>query len=235
MQDRQKKILKAVVREYRRSGQPVASQLLSERYDFDFSPATVRAEMLWLDEEGYLEQPYTSAGRVPTDKAWRFLVGEYLDEELMPSEKAAVKQKMSGWQDESTKETAQFLADCSRGLGLSGLFGRDNRATDFHSIGLRWLLDEPEFSEDELKNILKSFDTLEEEFSRFFCDINEEVEVFIGRENPIKQLRHCSLMVTGFTKDDEKGVLGILGPKRMNYQRNKFVIEEARKKIKAKK
>ena len=73
MQERRKKILKAVVREYQKTGQPVASQLLLERYHFDFSPATVRAEMLALDEAGFLEQPHTSAGRMPTEKGYRFL------------------------------------------------------------------------------------------------------------------------------------------------------------------
>ena len=228
MQDRQKKILKAVVREYQRTGQPVASQLLSERYDFDFSPATVRAEMLELDDAGFLEQPYTSAGRVPTDKAWRFLVNEFINEDLMKSEKTAVKQKLANCQDESIKETAQFLADCTRSLGISGSFGR---AMDFHRIGLKWLLDDPEFENADLKNILRCFDSLDEEFNKFFNDIDEEVEIFIGHENPIRELRHCSLMITGFDKEDGRGILGILGPKRMNYQKNKFVLEEARKRI----
>ncbi len=231
MQERRKKILKAVVREYQKTGQPVASQLLLERYHFDFSPATVRAEMLELDEEGYLRQPHTSAGRVPTDKAWRLLVNEYIDEDLIRNEKAVVRQKIDNWQEESSKETAQFLSECTRSLGISVSFGQ---LMDFHGSGFRWLVDEPEFEEDELKNILKCFDSLEGEFNKFFGDLEDEVAIFIGHENPIKQLRQCSLMVSGFEKDGERGVLGILGPKRMNYQKNKFVLEETRKKIKSK-
>lgn len=229
MQERQKKILKAVVREYQKTGQPVASQLLLERYHFDFSPATVRAEMLELDEEGFLKQPHTSAGRVPTDKAWRFLVNEYIDEDLMRNEKAVVQQKIDNWQEESAKETAQFLSECTKSLGISVSFGQ---LMDFHGSGFRWLVDEPEFEEDELRNILKCFDSLEGEFNKFFGDLEDEVAIFIGHENPIKQLRQCSLMVSGFERDGEHGILAILGPKRMNYQKNKFVLEETRKKIK---
>jgi heat-inducible transcriptional repressor len=231
MQERQKKILKAVVKEYQKTGQPVSSECLARHWHFDFSPATVRAEMLVLDESGFLEQPHTSAGRLPTDKAFRFFVEEIAGEDINQSEKREVWQRLDKFQEESTKEMAQLLADCSNSLGFSGIFGQ---ASDFHGAGFKWLADESEFEEDGFKNILKYFDSLEDDFNRFFRDI-EEVEVFIGRENPIKYLRNCSLMVAGFEKEDGHGVMGILGPKRMNYQKNKFVLKEARKKIRKQK
>jgi len=149
----------------------------------------------------------------------------------MRNEKAAVQQKIANWQEESTKETAQLLSECTRSLGISVLSGQ---LMDFHGSGFRWLVDEPEFEDTELKNILKCFDSLEGEFNKFFSDLEDEVAIFIGHENPIKLLRNCSLMVSSFEKNGEHGILGILGPKRMNYQKNKFVLEETRKKIKSK-
>jgi len=228
MKERQRKILNAVVREYQKTGQPVASAALLDHYDFDFSPATIRAEMLEMDEAGYLEQPHTSAGRVPTDKALRFFVEELNDEELHRNEKEQIWQKMEQLQRDSLGETAQFLADCSRSLGISGSFGR---LVDFHEAGFKWLVEEPEFAGNDLKNILRCFDSLESEFNKFFRELDEEVKIFIGQENPIRQLRHCSLMIIGFGKEDDKGLLGILGPKRMNYQKNRFVLEETRKRV----
>lgn len=228
MQGRQKKILKAAIKEYQRTGQPVSSQGLVEHWHFDFSPATVRAEMLELDEGGFLEQPHTSAGRVPTDKAWRFFIEELAGEDINQSEKEQVWQRMAKFHEESLRETAQFLADCSKGLGLSGVFGS---ASDWHSAGFKWLAEEPEFAEEGFKSILKYFDSLENDFNQFFRGLDEEVEVFIGHENPIKYLRSCSLMVTGFDQEDGRGLMGILGPKRMNYQKNKFVLEETRKRL----
>ncbi len=230
MQERRKKILKAVVKEYQRTGEPVASQWLAEHWHFDFSPATARAEMLILDKEGFLEQPHTSAGRLPTDKAFRFFIEEFGEEELNQSEREQVLEQLRELHNESMSEMAQFLADCSRGLGLSGVFGR---LSDFHGAGLRWLAEEPEFADSDLKNIMKYFDSLEDDFNKFFGDLDEETTIFIGRENPIKYLRNYSLVVTGFAKEDGRGVLGILGPKRMNYQRNKFVLEETRKKLRS--
>jgi heat-inducible transcriptional repressor len=203
--------------------------VLAERYEFDFSPATVRAEMLNLDEAGFLEQPHTSAGRVPTDKALRLFVEETDEENLNQSEKEQIWQKIAQLQQETVREMAQFLADSSRSLGISGFFGEEK---DFHESGLKWLTEEPEFGGEDFKNIMRSFDSLEEDFNRFFGDIEEETEIFIGRENPIKYLRDYSLVITGFEKEGEKGILAILGSKRMNYQKNKFVVEETRKRVK---
>ena len=157
MQERRKKILKAVVKEYQRTGEPVASLDLAKRWHFDFSPATVRAEMLILDKEGFLRQPHTSAGRLPTDKAFRFFVEEFGEEELSPNEQEQILEQMRQLHNESMGEMAQFLADCSRGLGLSGAFGR---MSDFHSAGLGWLAEEPEFEDSDLENIMKFFYSL---------------------------------------------------------------------------
>lgn len=229
MKERQRTILNAVVREYQRTGQPVPSAVLIERYDFNFSPATVRAEMLNLDEAGFLEQPHISAGRVPTDKALRFFVEEFDETDLRQSEKEQIWQRMEDFHRESIREMAQFLAEATRNLGISAHFGRVN---DFHEAGLKWLTEEPEFEEDDYKCILNSVDSLEEDFNKFFREIDEDVKVFIGRENPIKDLRNCSLMIAGFDSGNGRGLLGILGPKRMNYQKNRFVLEEAKKRLK---
>ncbi len=72
--ERQEKILNKVLQEYIKSAQPVSSQLLEKKYDFGISPATIRIEMQKLTDKGFLYQPHTSAGRVPTDKGYRLFV-----------------------------------------------------------------------------------------------------------------------------------------------------------------
>ncbi len=230
MKERQKQILRAAVKEYQRTGQPVASGVLTRKFRFHFSPATVRSEMLTLDKDGFLEQPYTSAGRVPTDKALRFFIDETEkgQEDWAGNEQEEVWRRLEAFHEESMKEMARFLAECT---GYSGFSGFSGRMADFHGVGLKWLTEEPEFKSGEFNDILKKFDSLEEDFNRFFGDLDERVEIFIGRENPIKYLRRCSLLITGFEDEEGKRILGILGPKRMNYQKNKFVLEEARKRI----
>ena len=63
-----------IVKEYIDSAEPVSSQLLEKKYDFDISPATIRIEMQKLTDKGFLLQPHTSAGRIPSDKGYRFYV-----------------------------------------------------------------------------------------------------------------------------------------------------------------
>lgn len=74
--ERQASILRAIVREYIRSGEPVGSKNLAERASIQVSSATVRNEMARLEELGYVRQPHTSAGRIPTDRGYRFIVNE---------------------------------------------------------------------------------------------------------------------------------------------------------------
>ncbi|MBZ0252059.1 MAG: heat-inducible transcriptional repressor HrcA, partial [Candidatus Methylomirabilis sp.] len=74
IKDRNHEVLRAIVLDYMRTVAPVSSRQITDRYELGCSPATVRNVMAELEEQGYLEQPHASAGRVPTDKALRFYV-----------------------------------------------------------------------------------------------------------------------------------------------------------------
>ena len=73
-------ILKAVIRNYMETGEPVGSRTISKLPECSFSSATIRNEMCDLEDMGYLIQPHTSAGRIPSDKGYRFYVDEILRE-----------------------------------------------------------------------------------------------------------------------------------------------------------
>ena len=76
--DRAKEVLRAVVQDFIADGNPVGSSQLTRRGDFEVSPATMRNVLAELEELGYLEKPHTSAGRVPTDRGYRFFVDTLL-------------------------------------------------------------------------------------------------------------------------------------------------------------
>ena len=82
--ERQKTILMLVIRDYIETAAPVGSNALVKRYHLDLSSATVRNEMAVLDEMGYLRQPHTSAGRVPTEEGYRFFVGQMMHQAELP-------------------------------------------------------------------------------------------------------------------------------------------------------
>lgn len=80
LDDRKKKILKSIIRNYLETGEPVGSRTISKFTDLKLSSATIRNEMADLEELGYIIQPHTSAGRIPTDKGYRLYVDELMEE-----------------------------------------------------------------------------------------------------------------------------------------------------------
>lgn len=118
---RQVQILRALVESYIHSAQPVGSIALSKSPDFGLSSATIRNAMAELEEAGYLEQPHTSAGRVPTDKGFRFYIDcllkvEPLDEEV----KRHIRHSLDEGTDASSilQNTSRVLSGLSQHVGL---------------------------------------------------------------------------------------------------------------------
>lgn len=82
--ERQKTLLLLIIRDYIEAAQPIGSKRLAEHYNISLSPATIRNEMAALTEMGYLRQPHTSAGRVPTEDGYRYFVGELMHQAELP-------------------------------------------------------------------------------------------------------------------------------------------------------
>ena len=80
LDERKTKILKAIIRNYLETGEPVGSRTISKDSDLNLSSATIRNEMADLEEMGYILQPHTSAGRIPSDKGYRFYVDHLIEE-----------------------------------------------------------------------------------------------------------------------------------------------------------
>ncbi len=88
LNERKLKILQAIIQDYIETAEPVGSRTLSKKYDLGVSPATIRNEMADLEELGYIIQPYTSAGRIPSDKGYRL----YVDQFMSLKKKKTIKQ-----------------------------------------------------------------------------------------------------------------------------------------------
>ena len=80
LDERKRKILKAIIQTYLDTGEPVGSRTISKYTDLNLSSATIRNEMSDLEELGYILQPHTSAGRIPSDKGYRLYVDELMKE-----------------------------------------------------------------------------------------------------------------------------------------------------------
>lgn len=104
LSERKLKILSAIIGDYVRTAEPVGSRTLSKKPELGYSPATIRNEMADLEELGYLTHPHTSAGRVPSDKAYRLYVNALMDKkELSKEEKTLIANRLKGSMDEFEK------------------------------------------------------------------------------------------------------------------------------------
>ena len=232
MENRHKKILSAVVEEYTKKAVPVGSKILKEKYGFKVSSATIRNDMNELEKEGLLHQPHTSSGRVPTDKGYRFFV-----EKIMPEKKLSLTDqkklqtellKLKAQNTRLTRTTAKLLSSLSGNLAISGL------RSDLHDFGLGELLDQPEFqSLDEFTRVAEVLDYIDENIDAILNEVKDgETKIFIGKENPIKEISNCSMVVSPYkTESGERGVLALIGPKRMKYAKNKSLLEYVKKLI----
>src|SRR5689334_17631511 len=92
---RHQEILHSIVREYIESGEPVASRTIARRLSQTLSPASVRNIMADLDEEGFLSQPHTSAGRIPTEKAFQSYIKSLTARRMMAAELQRLRAELS--------------------------------------------------------------------------------------------------------------------------------------------
>src|SRR5213593_75079 len=96
-EDRKLAVLRAIVEDYVATQEPVGSKSLVERHQLGVSPATVRNDMATLEDEGYIAQPHTSSGRVPTDKGYRLFVDRLSSvKPLSPAERRAIQNFLEG-------------------------------------------------------------------------------------------------------------------------------------------
>lgn len=225
MEERQQKILKAVIEEYKETAWPVSSRALSIRYSLRLSSATIRTEMADLTEQGYLVQPYVSAGRLPTDRAYRFFISKWLEESpLNRRNQAGLRKKVNSSMRLAKKNSPiEFRRAAELAALLSHSLSLVRRGDMFFETGLSWLLREPEFKEqDQILNLVDSFAGMR----RILIHSGTgEVRVLVGQDDLGEKLKDCSLVAKLFlSRDGERLGLGILGPKRMNYAKNVSII-----------
>ena len=115
LDDRKALILRAIVSHYVRTGEPVASKTLVEGYKLRVSTATVRNEMMALEEAGFLYQPHTSAGRIPTDAGYRYFVDSWAADVRLPATDSREIRRFFGeprWElEDSLRQTASLLSN----------------------------------------------------------------------------------------------------------------------------
>ncbi len=222
MTERQKKLLSAIIEQYAEVASPVGSNLLAKV--FNVSSATIRAEMAELERGGYIEQPHTSAGRVPTDKGYRYYVNQMTESDLASSpraERALAARTRSGVPERIIRNTVDTLVELTHNLGLATI------GDQLYMSGLSNLFGQPEFIHPgQVREVARLLDNLEPWLKE--AAPNEALSVYIGTENPIGRNSGCSLIISKFRSSfSDRSFIGILGPTRQSYREVMSLVEHA--------
>lgn len=223
---RQKGILRGVVQDFIRKKRPVASVRLKERFNLEFSPATIRSELLALEKEGFLSQPHTSAGRIPREKAYRFYVDQLMSlTPLSAKERRIIDQELDRIQEIGSEEyLARVLGELSGNLGICS-----QGSGKVSYWGLPFLFSSPEFDKPQIVRICQFLDGLRVNLSdmRSMAETRSP-QVFIGSECPMTKETGGSLIIAGFAdsgSQKKKSFLALFGPQRMNYGYNVSLLD----------
>jgi heat-inducible transcriptional repressor len=216
MTERQTQILFAIVEQYAEVASPVGSSLLAKL--FHVSSATIRADMAELERLGFIAQPHTSAGRVPTDKGYRFYVNGLSsgdDESLAErhAERALTARVHDGGLPERTiRNAVETLVQLTHNLGLATI------GNQLYMSGLSNLFGQPEFNQGgQVRQVARLLDNLEPWLRE--AAPNEPLSVFIGQENPVGRSAGCTLIISRFRSPySDRSYIGILGPTRQSYK-----------------
>lgn len=222
---RQNKILNAIIEQYAEVASPVGSSLLAKV--FGVSSATVRAEMAELERQGLIKQPHTSAGRIPTDKGYRFYVNNLAETASeTPAERRAeralaARVDQSGIPERTIRNTVDTLVELTHNLGLATI------GDQLYMSGLSNLFGQPEFmNRGQVQEVASLLDNLEPWLRE--AAPNEPLSVYIGHENPIGRGAGCSLIVSRFHSPySDSSYIGILGPTRQSYRDVMMLVRRA--------
>lgn len=227
MDARQSKLLVAIIDHFIETATPVGSKELLACGDFSISGATIRNEMRALGEEGLLDQPHISAGRVPTAQGYRLYVREYM--EPSAHEKAAQKkfdQLRTMYFERKDQERAYDAVALLSQMIPNVAFATVPHKSRVYFMGLANALKQPEFLENP-SLATGVVEVLEQRLSEVLdgVELSGQIQYYIGEEHLLPSLQSCSMMVTSYQLGDARGAIGILGPMRMDYAYNTVALE----------
>src|SRR5258706_278176 len=208
------------------TGEPVSSRAISKGFEESLSTATIRNVMADLEDAGFLYQPHTSAGRVPTAAAYRFFAQEIASQATITAvDREWIQREMGGATSavEITERAGHVLAEVSNGFGIIVSPPLGESALSVHVEGTAQIIGAAEFvDQTQLRDLLAAI----EEKHRLVTVLNacietpEPVHVQIGVKEISEAGENLALISAAYTRNDlVQGSLGVLGPTRMHYER----------------
>jgi len=215
---RKKAILSAAINRYIKEAEPVASEDIAQ--NFDLSSATIRNIFAELEETGYLTHPHTSAGRIPTDKGYRYYVDFLLSQmELLDNEKEKIVKEYTREikrLEDTLEETSEFVSVMTHYASIVSVLDWQDK---FFYRGIRYILEQPEFKDlEKIRLIVEMLEEKQRLIEIIHRDFSGKVRVYIGKELGYQEMDNCSLVISSYRiKNKPWGRIAVLGPMRMEY------------------
>jgi len=217
---RQQEVLGLIVRSYVETAEPVGSRFISRK--LGLSSATIRNVMADLEDLGYITMPHTSAGRVPTDKGYRYYIDALMhvrsvNQYTTRSVRDEYSQAMRSLED-VLERTSHLISGLTNYVGVA-LFSQYDK---LYLDGTSHIIEQPEFH--DLRKLYALMKCLEEKrnlLELLRTDFESDgLTVHIGKENFSNSLTECSVVTKGYkVKGKVSGRIGVIGPKRMVYEK----------------
>lgn len=227
MNTRQAKLLAAIIDQFIETALPVGSKRLLEMGEFSVSSATIRNEMSALEEEGFLEQPHISAGRIPTAKGYRMYVKEFMEPSV---HELKVRKKFESLQEqyfhrkdqERVYEAVALLSHMIPNIAFATVPHKDR----VYYMGLANTLRQPEFQSNPVL-ATGVVEVLERRLTDLLdaIELTDDVRYYIGDEHLLPQVQSCSVLIKRYVLRGEPGAIGVIGPMRMDYAYNTIALE----------
>lgn len=210
---RQKQILYYLSREQIENFEPVASIQIKEKYDLDFSSATIRHELFELSRMEYVKQLHTSSGRILSDFGWETLIDGFLDN-IFEDVSFKPPNDFELLASELSKETESFT------------IVYNYKSNEIYSNGLNHILNEKTIADlHELSLIAKSIDCLNDRIREISPSIKEnEINVFFGKKNPLFNVNKLTFIAIKSLRN--KVVIGLITPKVTDYENHFKILKQ---------
>ncbi|HLF17972.1 MAG TPA: hypothetical protein VI749_03645 [Candidatus Omnitrophota bacterium] len=221
MKTRKDRVLGITVDRYIKTVTPVSSAFISKEFPLDLSSATVRNILSELEEDGYLTHPHTSAGRIPTQRGYRYYVDHLMHQiQLFEEEKRRIKaqyERESLELENLLDKTSQALSKTTHYTSIVSIDGEDR----IFCQGTSFIVEYPDYNDiKKIRSILRALD----EKGKLLEIINKNLEsktgIYIGHELAWREIDACSMVISRYeTKRGPSGRIAVLGPTRMDYSR----------------
>lgn len=212
MDSRLEQILALVIEDFIATAEPVGSQVFVSQHGLDMSPATIRNWFAELEEAGMLIQPHASAGRIPSEQAYRWYAETKLGAPSAPKREQALLKRIASETDDIAQRVKAAAKVCASAAGVAALAGTN--ASDTYYTGLTELFGQPEFRNwSHVVTMGQVLDKLDERLARLRRTAYEEPVIMLGRDCPFGEA--CGSVIVTLPGGS---LLALLGPMRMPYR-----------------